>query len=47
MDEPKRDVVHRWLFKAQHDLASARRLADNNEPLLDTVFAPPPPILGE
>ena len=37
MDEPKRVMVKRWLFKAQRDLASAQRLADKSAPLLDTA----------
>jgi len=37
MDEPKRVMVQRWLFKAQRDLASAQRLADKSAPLLDTA----------
>lgn len=37
MDEPKRDHVSRWLRKSQHDLESARRLAEGDDPLLDTA----------
>ena len=38
MDEGKRSVVQSWLVKAQHDLASARRLAEGDDPLLDTAI---------
>jgi HEPN domain-containing protein len=37
MDE-KSDLVKSWLDKAQHDLASAERLAQGPEPLLDTAI---------
>lgn len=37
MDEAKREFVHAWLFKAQHDLVSAQRLAEGEDPLLDTA----------
>ncbi len=38
MDEAKRVMVQGWLFKAQRDLASAQRLADQSAPLLDTAI---------
>lgn len=38
MDEALRDAVRGWLFKAAHDLASARKLAADPEPLLDTAI---------
>ena len=38
MDEAKREFVHAWLFKAQHDLAPAQRLAEGEDPLLDTAI---------
>ena len=37
MNEPKRQLVHGWLIKARHDLLSARVLAAQVEPLLDTA----------
>lgn len=38
MDEAKRELVAAWLTKAQHDLASARKLAGPPDPLLDTAL---------
>lgn len=38
MDEAKRDLVKAWLIKAQHDLASARKLSDEPESYLDTAI---------
>lgn len=38
MDEAKRVAVQAWLLKAQRDLASAKRLADGDAPLLDTAI---------
>ncbi len=38
MDEAKRQLVQTWLFKADHDLRSAQRLADGDDPLLDTAI---------
>ena len=38
MDEGKKSVVQSWLVKAQHDLASAHRLAEGEDPLLDTAI---------
>ncbi|MGI4788017.1 MAG: HEPN domain-containing protein [Janthinobacterium lividum] len=37
MDEAKRVMVQKWLIKAQHDLASAQRLAEGDDPLFDTA----------
>ncbi|NLF31200.1 MAG: HEPN domain-containing protein [Planctomycetes bacterium] len=31
-------IVHEWLIKAEHDLLSARRLADPTEPVRDTAI---------
>ena len=38
MTEAKEQLVRSWLTKAQHDLASARVLAANTPPLLDTAI---------
>lgn len=38
MDEAKRDLVRSWLTKAQHDLASSRKLATDPDPYLDTAI---------
>ncbi len=38
MSEAKIQLVQSWLTKAQHDLAAARVLADNSEPLLDIAI---------
>ena len=38
MDEAKRDLVKAWLIKAQHDLASARKLSVEPESYLDTAI---------
>lgn len=37
MANAKHDLVRSWLIKARHDLASARKLAAGDEPLLDTA----------
>jgi HEPN domain-containing protein len=37
MNEAKRQLVQSWLTKAKHDLTSARVLAAQVEPLLDTA----------
>jgi HEPN domain-containing protein len=37
MNEPKRQLVQAWLTKARRDLMSARVLAAQAEPLLDTA----------
>ena len=37
MNEAKRQLVQSWLTKAEHDLTSARVLAAQVEPLLDTA----------
>lgn len=37
MDEAKRELVQSWLIKAQHDLASARKLATDPDAYLDTA----------
>ena len=38
MHEAKRVLVQSWLIKAQHDLASAKRLSTGPDPLLDTAI---------
>lgn len=38
MDEAKRELVAAWLTKAQHDVASAKKLAGPPDPLLDTAL---------
>jgi HEPN domain-containing protein len=38
MDEARRRLVQGWLIKAQHDLATARKLAQDPSPLLDTAI---------
>ena len=38
MDEPKKELIRNWLVKAQHDLASARKLASEPDPYLDTAI---------
>lgn len=38
MDEARRRLVQGWLIKAQHDLATARKLAQDPGPLLDTAI---------
>ena len=38
MDEAKQQLVQSWLIKAQHDLATARKLAAEPEPYLDTAI---------
>lgn len=38
MDELKRELVKGWLIKAQHDLATARKLATGPDPYLDTAI---------
>jgi HEPN domain-containing protein len=37
MDEAKEIEIRNWLTKAAHDLGSARRLLEGDEPLLDTA----------
>jgi len=37
MDEAKRSEIRQWLIKSQHDLGSARRLMEGEEPYLDTA----------
>ncbi len=37
MDEAKRNEIRQWLIKSQHDLGSARRLMEGEEPYLDTA----------
>lgn len=37
MANAKHDLVRSWLVKAKHDLASARKLAAGDDPLLDTA----------
>lgn len=38
MDEAKRELVRSWLVKARHDLGTARKLAADPEPYLDTAI---------
>jgi len=38
MDEAKKDLIQAWLRKAQHDLASAGKLAAGPDPILDTAM---------
>ncbi|MBM4049696.1 MAG: HEPN domain-containing protein, partial [Planctomycetes bacterium] len=38
MDETKRTLVQSWLIKAQHDLATARKVATDPDPYLDTAI---------
>jgi len=38
MDDAKRELIQMWLIKAQHDLASARKLAADPDPILDTAI---------
>ena len=38
MDETKRQLVRGWLVKAQHDLATADKLAAGPDPYLDTAI---------
>lgn len=38
MDEAKRDYIRQWLNTANKDLRSARRLASEPDPILDTAF---------
>lgn len=38
MDEAKSEAIQKWLTIAQHDLASAHKLAQEPEPLLDTAI---------
>ena len=38
MTDAKAQLVRNWLTKAQHDLASARVLAESTPPLLDTAI---------
>ena len=37
MNEEKRAETRKWLIKSQHDLGSARRLMEGDEPYLDTA----------
>ena len=36
MNKAKRAEIQKWLIKSQHDLGSARRLMEGDEPYLDT-----------
>ncbi|MCX7050132.1 MAG: HEPN domain-containing protein [Candidatus Sumerlaeota bacterium] len=38
MDEAKKELVQSWLTKAAHDLAAAKSLAADEEPLLDVAI---------
>jgi HEPN domain-containing protein len=38
MDETKRELLKAWLVKSQHDLAAARKLAEEPDPYLDTAI---------
>jgi HEPN domain-containing protein len=37
MDEAKAHEIRQWLFKARHDLRSAKRLFTDEPPILDTA----------
>ena len=37
MNEAKQAEIRKWLIKARHDLGSARRLMEGDEPYLDTA----------
>lgn len=37
MNGEKRAEIRKWLIKSQHDLGSARRLMEGDEPYLDTA----------
>jgi HEPN domain-containing protein len=37
MDESVKSLVRAWLVKAEHDLGSARKLAEGPDPYLDTA----------
>jgi HEPN domain-containing protein len=37
MDDEKIKEIQRWLIKSQHDLGSANRLMEGEEPYLDTA----------
>lgn len=37
MDESKRELVRAWLTKAQHDLATARKIVSGDDPYFDTA----------
>jgi len=37
MNEAKRAEIQKWLIKSQHDLGSARRLMEGDDPYLDTA----------
>ena len=37
MNEAKRTEIQRWLIKSQHDLGSAQRLMEGDEPYLDVA----------
>jgi HEPN domain-containing protein len=38
MSEPKNELTQSWLKKAKRDLETARKLAKDPEPLLDTAI---------
>ena len=38
MDEARRRLVRGWMIKAQHDLDTARKLAQGPDPILDTAI---------
>ena len=38
MDDAARELVRAWLIKARHDLATARKLAADPDPYLDTAI---------
>ena len=37
MGEPAHETVQQWMTKAEHDLASAKRLGLGHQPILDTA----------
>lgn len=38
MNSAKKELVRSWLIKAQNDLGSAKRLASEPDPYLDTAI---------
>ena len=37
MNEAKREEIQKWVIKSEHDLGSAYRLMEGDEPYLDTA----------
>lgn len=38
IDDAKRELVQNWFLKAQHDLATAKKLSADPDPILDTAI---------